>query len=375
MSPNNTRDKIIKIEIFKFNIPLKTPFRIAFETITHAENILIKIHTNSEICGWGECSPYKSIIGETQAGEFEIAPLLAKSILGKSPLEIENRLLDLDLAITANPCIKSAFDIALHDIAAQSAGMPLYAYLGGANDRILHTDMTIGLDTPENMAQQAREFLAAGFPAIKVKVGTTLEADLARIKAIREVVGSNLPLRIDANQGWSPTNALQILKAMESYNIEHCEAPISKKHRKALINLNRESPIPIMADESLFGPEDAYQLASQNACDYFNIKLAKSGGIRNAMKIATIAEVSGIKSQVGCFSESRLAITALAHFVLAAKNVVHFDMDAPLMLTDDPILGGIKYGDEGSIHVPDTIGIGVSIPDEYLQKMVCRAIE
>ena len=107
--------KISKIEVFKLNIPLKQPFHIAFETITHAENIIIKIHTNTGLCGWGECSPYKSIIGETQAGEYAIAPLLAKAIMGKNPLELENRLYDLDMAITGNACLKSAFDLVLYD--------------------------------------------------------------------------------------------------------------------------------------------------------------------------------------------------------------------------------------------------------------------
>ena len=366
---------ISKIDIFKLNIPLKIPFRIALETITHAENILIRIHTKEGLCGWGECSPYKSIIGETQAGEFAIAPLLAKAILGKSALAIENRLDDLDAAITNNFCIKSAFDMALYDLAAQYAEMPLYRFLGGNNDRALHTDMTIGIDTPDNMAQLALTYHKEGFPAIKVKLGTTLEADVARIKAIREAIGYETPLRIDANQGWTPAIARRTLQALESYQIEHCEAPIPKGDWLVLAQIHQHSPIPIMADESLFTHKDAFQLARHQACAYFNIKLAKSGGIRNALKIVAIAEAAGISSQVGCFSESRLAMTALAHFVLSAKNVVHFDMDAPLMLTNDPAQGGIIYKEKGQISVPEAIGLGVTIEDSYLKQLEHIIIE
>ena len=361
--------KISSIEIFKLNIPLKIPFRIAFETVTHAQNIILKVHTNTGLCGWGESSPFKSIIGENQASQFEIAQALAQALLQKKPLEIENRLQDLDLVITANPCIKSAFDMALYDLAAQSAKLPLYAFLGGANDRTIRTDMTIGIDHPEAMAALAETYLKEGFPAIKVKVGTNKQEDVARVRAIREAVGNTIPLRLDANQGWTKAEALQTLQALAAFDIEHCEAPVAKWNYQALQEISRKSPIPIMADESLFGPSDAARLAASGACGYFNIKLAKSGGIRNALKITAIAEAFGIQSQVGCFSETRLGITALAHLALASKNIIHFDMDSPLMQSEDPVEGGIRYLEQGKIEVPDTPGIGASIAPKYLAEM------
>ena len=357
------------IEIYKLDIPLKIPFRIAFETIRHAQNLLIRIHANNGLVGCGESSPYKSILGESQESQFALAPSLAKSILEKNPLEIENRITDLDGTISGNPCLKSAFDIALYDLSAQQAQMPLYQFLGGANDRTLQSDMTVGLESAEIMAKRAKEFALQGFPAIKIKLGTTLKEDVTRIRAIREAIGPKLALRIDANQGWSPSNALAILNAITPYNIEHCEAPISKKLPHALAELQRLSPIPIMADESLFSPEDAYQLARNNACAYFNIKLAKSGGIFQATKIAHIADAAGIPCQVGCFSESKIATSALAHFALAHKNIIHFDMDAPLMLAEDPVIGGINYDRNGKIHIGEKPGIGAKIDPDYLKKL------
>lgn len=360
--------KITAIEVFKIDVPLNIPFRIAFETIRHAQNCIIKIHCSNEICGWGESSPFKSIIGEAQESQFEIAKSLAKAILNKNPLEIENRLADLDRVITANPCIKSAFDMALYDIAAQQAQLPLYAFLGGANDRDLYTDMTIGIDTPGAMAQLALQYKTDGFPAIKIKVGTTKQEDVARVAAIRQAVGPAMALRLDANQGWTKGVAIQTLQALAAYDIEHCEAPIAKWNQEGLIAVNRESPIPIMADESLFSPTDAARLAKQGAVDYFNIKLAKSGGIRNALKITAIAEANGIRSQVGCFSETKLGITALVHLSLASKNIVHFDMDSPLMHAEDPVEGGIEYVGKGKIMVSNAIGIGASIKTSILDK-------
>ncbi len=362
--------KITSVEIYKFNVPLVEPFVIAIETITHAESILIKMNTDSGIYGWGECNPYRSIVGETQATCFEIAKFLSQILIGKNPITVGNCIEEMDKMLFGNRCAKSAFDMALYDIASKAANMPLYAYLGGDNNRTIHTDMTVGINTPQYMAASALRFKNAGFPAIKIKLGTNKKDDTARVKAIREAVGNDIPLRTDANQGWDEATAIETLRAISIYDIEHCEQPVNARNFLGMANVKRQSPIPIMADESVFDHIDAFNLAQIQACDYFNIKLAKSGGIYNALKINAIGEGAGIKCQVGCFSETRLAMTALMHFVLASKNVVHFDMDAPLMLSSDPILRGVQYGENGSVFLAnDSIGIGAEVDDAFLREM------
>jgi L-Ala-D/L-Glu epimerase len=366
--------KITSVEIYKFNVPLKEPFVIAIETITHAESILLKINTDSGIYGLGECNPYRSIAGETQDTCFEMAQFLAKILRGGNPQAINNRLAEMDKMVAGNRCIKSAFDMALYDIAAKAANMPLYAFLGGENNRTVETDMTVGINTPEYMAAAALRFKNEGFPAIKVKLGRNKNDDVARIKAIRQAIGDTMPLRIDANQGWDEATAIATLNALTQYDIEHCEQPVSARNITALANVKRHSPIPIMADESVFDPIDALNLVRHNACNYFNIKLSKSGGIHNALKINAIAEAAGIKCQVGCFSETRLAMSALMHFIMACPNVVHFDLDAPLMLSVDPILRGVKYGENGQVFIGDEIGIGADINADFLKDLKKKVI-
>ncbi len=361
--------KITDIEIFKLNIPLKNPFIISLGTIIAANNIIVKIHTNQGIYGIGEGCPYIYIVGETQESDFEIAKKIAVLLKNKNPLHIEERLADIHRAIKFNPTIKSAFDMALYDLLGKYAQMPLYALFGGKNDRQIFTDMTVSLNTPELMAAEALKFKTQGFQAIKVKLGTNKKDDVARIEAIREAIGEEIPLRIDANQGWDCTTAIATLKALERYDIEHCEEPIPRWNHWDWVKVRNASPIPIMADESLFDEHDAFRLASVGACDYFNIKLSKSGGIHSALKIISIAEAAGIQSQVGCMSESRLALTALAHLAMARKNVVHFDMDSALMLSQDPVVGGIQYVENGKIVLPESIGIGADIHENYLQAM------
>ena len=369
--------KIAKIELFKLNVPLIEPFVIAIETITNAESIALKITTDDGLVGFGECNPYRSIAGETQATAFEAGKFLGRILLsetksrfvserGRNPIGIVNCLAEMDKMLAGNRCIKSAFDMALHDLAAKAAGIPLYQLLGGANNRSVTTDMTVGIGTAEYMAAAALRFKNAGFPAIKIKLGTTRQADVLRIKTIRETVGDAIPLRIDANQGWDEATAIQTLKALEKYDIEHCEQPTTARDIRTLARVRAASPIPIMADESVFDHFDALNLVRAEACDYFNIKLSKSGGIHKALKINHIAEAAGIRCQVGCFSETRLAMSALMHFILASPNVVHFDLDAPLMLSEDPILRGVVYGENGSVFIDDAVGIGAAFDEDFL---------
>ncbi|TVQ50734.1 MAG: dipeptide epimerase [Saprospirales bacterium] len=363
--------KIVEIRIYPFVIPLAEPFVISLGTITHARNLLIELHTDSGITGLGECSPYPFINGEMLDGQIPIAEKLGTLWLGKNPQEIENRLLELDRALSGNMALKSAFDMALYDLNAKLSGMPLYAYLGGANDKVVYTDRTVSVGEPTQMALEARNYLDAGFHSIKIKLGGPYELDMKRIEAIRAAVGYDIPLRLDANQAWTVAQAVRTLRALEKFNIEHCEEPIHAGDLRGLNFVRKISPIPIMADESLFDHKDAIRLVQNDACDYFNIKLSKSGGLFKALKIVAIAEGSGIACQVGCFSESRLGITALMHLVLARKAIVHYDMDSPLMLKDDPLIGGVEISAAGKVSLQNEIaGIGVSVDYDYLGKAV-----
>jgi len=360
---------IHQVEIIKLNIPYKEPFVISLGIIHEATNVVIRIHTSSGLTGTGECAPFVFIVGETQETVFELAKQVGKLIIGKDPFAIEDRLAEIDRAVKGNYTMKSAFDMALYDLAAHGANLPLYRLLGGSNSREIYTDMTISIGAPDKVARDALEFKKAGFPAIKVKLGTTMKEDVARIKAIRDAVGMDYPIRIDANQGWDTITAIATLNALDKYHIEHCEEPIAHWNNRDQVKVRENSPIPIMADESLFDHHDAFRLARLGACDYFNIKFSKSGGINNALKIIAIAEASGIKCQVGCMSESRFALTALMHLVAARNNIVHFDIDSSLMLAEDPVVGGIEYKGNGKWELGDEVGIGADFKEEVLNEM------
>ncbi len=363
---NNSAIK--RIEVYKLDVPLKEPFIISLGEIKTANSIVIRMITESGLTGTGECNPLVYIAGEMQESQFEIAKKISGVLLGKDPFAIEDRLLEIERILPGNYTLKSAYDMALYDLLAKEAGLPLYRLLGGGNSREIRTDLTVSLNTPEKMAAKAAQYIGEGFKAIKVKLGTSYAEDVARIKAIRESIGYDIPLRIDANQGWDPVTAIRILKALEPYDIEHCEEPVPHWDNAGLKRVRDHSPIPVMADESVFDHRDAFRLASMGACDYFNIKLSKSGGIHHALKIVAIAEAGGLKCQVGCMNETRYALTALTHLVAARNNIVHFDIDSSFLLATDPVIGGIIHKGGGRWVLPDTPGIGADFDKDILEK-------
>lgn len=359
---------ITSIELYQLRIPLKQPFIISLGPQYDADNLLVVIRTNEGIGGWGECSPYMSINGESIDTCYIVGQYLAQVLKGMDPTNIAACTEAMNRLITRNESIKSAFDMALYDIAAQASNMPLYKYLVGSKNKTISTDMTVGLGSAEKMAAEALEYKNAGFPSIKVKLGTNTQDDVARVQSIRTAIGNTLPLRIDANQGWSVETAIATLKALEPYDIEHCEEPIARWDYMRLPEVRKASSIKIMSDESCFDQHDAARLAQLQACDYFNIKLGKSGGIYNALQIVDVAAAHGIKLQVGSFMESRLAMTALVHFAYSSDLIVHYDIDTPLMLSKDPVVGGMQYKANGVIEIDDTPGIGATVDEAFLKE-------
>lgn len=361
---------ISKIDLFPLSIPLKAPFITSLGSLDAVESVIVRMTTKDGHVGWGECNPFWSINGETQETCMSVGKYLAKALIGQDPSDIEGAHRIMDRLIFGNNSIKSAFDIACHDIAAQVAGKPLFEFLGGSVGRELITDYTVSIATPEKMASDAKDIVRKGFTVIKVKLGSDGDVDIARILAIREEIGIEVPLRIDANQGWSPEQAILVLNALGDANIQHCEEPIPRWQFMEMRRVKDASPIPIMADESCCDHHDAERLIALRACQRFNIKLGKSGGLFKARKIIALAEAAGMEVQIGGFLESRLAWTAAAHLALTSDAVRYCDMDTPLMFTEDPVEGGILYSDGGRIAVPSTIGLGASVTPRFLRNVV-----
>ncbi len=357
---------ITSISIYRFSIPM-VPFTIATGTMDFAQNTLIHVHTNEGLIGVGECSAFPMIVGETQDTCFVLAQDFAKIWKGKDASKMEERMQELNTYIAGNHTIKSAFDMALYDLAAKNADLPLYKYLGGHYFEP-ESDLTIGIGDVETMAAVAKDFVESrAVKMIKVKLGKKVSDDIARISAIRKAAGNNIILRIDANQGWDYEQAVEALTVMGSLNIQFCEQPMPRHLDYKLPELKRLSPIKIMADESVFGHYEAERLIATNSCDYVNIKLSKAGGIAEALRIHEVCKAANIPNMLGGMLESRVALSAKVHLALACSNIVFYDLDTCLLGHKiDPVINGVQF-DGMKLKLPDLPGIGADADPEFLK--------
>ena len=356
---------IIKVDIYRFSIPM-VPFTIATGTMEHAQNVFIRVHTDAGFYGVGECSAFPMIVGETQDTCLIMAKEFAKLWIRKDALDIPARLQHLHDFAAGNTTIKSAFDMALYDIAAKNAGLPLYEFLNGTK-REVETDITIGIGLPEIMAEKAVEFKSNGAHILKVKLGKSAKEDVERIKQIRNAMGNAMKIRVDANQGWSFDAAVYALQALGDYDVQFCEQPMRTWNDDRLYELMKLSPVKIMADESVYNHHDARKQIKAGFCDYINIKLAKSGGLFEAKKIHDLAAEHSIPCMMGGMLESRIALSAKLHFVYASPNIKFYDMDTCMLGHKvDPCIGGVTY-DGYLLDIDDAIGIGADADDGYLE--------
>lgn len=351
--------KIIDIEIVKISIPLLTPFKTALRTVNKIENLAVKVLTDTGNIGYGEAAPTAVITGDTFASmESGIKDYIKPNIKGLSIENIEEIMKKINTSMVGNSSAKAAVDMAIYDLYGQLYNAPLYKLLGGFKKE-LETDITISVNDPIEMSQDSLKAIDRGFKTLKIKVGKDSKIDLLRLKAIREAVGYNVDIRLDANQGWKPKEAVSILRKMEDegLNIELVEQPVVAHDFEGLKFVTDNVNIPVMADESMFSPRDAVKLMEMRAVNLVNIKLMKTGGIYNALKICSLAEIYGIECMMGCMLESKLSVTAAVHLAAAKSVITKIDLDGPSLCKEDPFDGGAIFNNS-KIILPDDIGLG-----------------
>ncbi len=362
--------RIKSIDIFNCELKLKKVFITSLGPIKSSHHIFIRVVLEDGTYGWGECAPSNTINGENIKTCLSIAPDLCKSILDLNIFDHDTINEKLNQFIYGNRSIKSAIDVACYDAASKKVNKPLYQYLGGKINKKLYTDYTVSLDSIEKMTKQAIEIKKNGFSIIKIKVGENGIQDIERIKSIRNSIGDNIQLRIDANQGWGIEEAVKTLRGMNKYNIEYCEAPINKELAHKLNYVKENSPIKIMADESLFSSNDALKLVDGKHCQYFNLKIGKTGGIHEALKIIKIAERNNIMMQFGGFIESKIIFTVNCHLAYISENIKFLDCDSPLFHEENPIIGGLEYQKDWEMKIQNKPGLSVNVKKEYLQNHI-----
>ena len=353
--------KVTNIDTFNVSVPLIKPFKTAIRTVLSADSLIVRLDCDNGISGWGEAPATVAITGDSLTSiEAAIKEYLGPFLIGRNLLAYEEVLTGLAGVMVGNTSAKAALDMAIYDCLAQYSKLPLYEYLGGAAGE-LETDMTVSVNSPEEMGDDAERYIGEGFSVLKVKVGIgDIAQDIKRVKEIRKRAGEQIRIRLDANQGWSAKDAIKAIRQMEDegLDIELVEQPVIAQDLYGLKKVTDHVDTLIMADEAVFSAKQALEVIRMRAADLINIKLMKAGGIYQGQIINRLAETAGMECMVGSMIETHLGITAAAHFAASKKNITRFDFDAPLMLSKNILEGGLQY--EGSkIHLPDGMGLGI----------------
>ena len=352
--------KIAQIRLALLKVPLKHPFKTALRTVKEIEDVVVIVQTDEGLTAYGEAAPTALITGDSKGAIVAaIRDHIAPALVGMPLDNLEVVFEWLDNSILKNTSAKAAVDMAIYDLYGQLIGTPVYKLLGGYRKQ-LETDLTISINSPQEMAADSLEAESLGYKVLKIKLGKDVQLDLQRMEAIVSAVGSDIKFRLDANQGWKPKEAVRILRIIEDkgFPIEFVEQPVAAHDFEGLKFVTENTSLDVMADESVFSPSDALHLLQMRAVDLLNIKLMKCGGIHQALKICSLAEIFGVDCMVGCMLESKLSVNAAAHLAAARSVVKHIDLDGPGLSLVDPIEGGAHFA-HSIITLNDNPGLGI----------------
>lgn len=362
--------KLVEVTAFPFAVPLVNPFRIATMECRAAEGVWARVRTAGGLVGWGEATPLASINGETQGTVIEALKMYTRVGGADWISRRAEAMQTCRRALPGHGAALSALEMAIWDVLAQQAGLPLWALLGG-DGQPRPTDATIGIVEPEVAAERAQSILDRGFRHIKIKLGDSPAADMARVEAVAAVAEDHeeiVALRVDANQAYKRDTAIEVLNGCVDYGVEFCEQPVARFDHAGLAFCHEFGGTPVMADESCFGPEDVVALARVNACGLVNVKVSKAGGLERSLDTARAARAAHMECMMGGMVETRLGVTAALHVAMSDPAFRWFDLDAAMGHAEDPILCGVEYRD-GHAVAPDHLGLGASPDPAYLNRL------
>lgn len=351
----------MKITDFKLSIirnELKKPFVTNIRRVEAIEDVCLTLIVDDGTEGYGEAPPTVAITGEdietiNKTIKERIFPAIKEIELGDSDI-----FEALHASVAKNTSAKACVDMALYDILSKSANKPLYEYLGG-KPKTLRTNLTISLGDNDTMLKDAIEAFNDGFGILKVKVGANEYNTVEVMRNIRTALPSTI-LRVDANQAWDAKTALKIIEKIAPLNIELIEQPTKAEDLVGLAEITAHSSIPILADESVFGYEDAVRILDSRMADYINIKLMKTGGIYEARKIASLAKERGAKVMIGSMLESVISVSAAAHFAMSDENICFYDLDGPLLAKPSTLKNALNF-EKDEITLVECSGLGIQM--------------
>jgi len=350
--------QITNVEVLPVELSLRLPYRTAYHPeIDRVTVVFVRIETRQGQVAWGCAAFDPALTGETLEDVVRACRACACRARDLNPLNTEYALEELAQLTKTSPSALCAFDIAFHDLLGLAAGLPLYRLLGGYRNRI-QTSVTIGIAPVKETVELARDRARQGFRILKVKGGLDPDEDVRRVRAIHKAL-PHFTLRLDADQGYTVQQALDVTRALEG-RLEMLEQPTPADDLDGLRQVTKHSPVPILADESVVGPASALEIAASRAADGMSVKLATCGGLRCARQVDTIARAAKMTTMVSCVNEPALLTAAGLSFALSSPNVRYGDLDGHLDLVGDPTVPGFLL-EEGWLIATDVPGLGCTV--------------
>ena len=351
---------ITAVSTHRLTTPLHTPFVTALRHTTTTDTVVVTITDSDGVTGWGEAPQVWQVTGESLAGaDAAISGPLRAAVLGRDTDDLVSVCRAVAGTVVRNFGAKAAVDVAMHDLAARRRGVSLPVFLGSTTHRV-PTDVTVAAGDAAAVARSAADRAAAGFDVLKMKVGTDAAGDVARVRAVRDAVGDDVRLRLDANQGWTPREAVQVICALEDagVHVELVEQPVAAADLDGLAWVTSRVNTAVMADESVFGVRDLVEVIRRRAADMVNVKLAKCGGLTAARTLLDLARAHGLGTMVGSMMETHIGVGAAASLVAAYGTTAVCDLDAAWWAATSPVIGGLVY-DQATVVLPSGPGLGI----------------
>jgi len=378
--------KIIRIECIPTSLPRAKPFITSQPMPDRINAVLLKIHTDEGITGIAESGDTSvTHLGESQDSILSLMKTVLgpQVLLGEDPLKIEKIVASMDSRVKLNNQAKSIVDIALHDIAGKTSGVPVYQLLGGKTQGKIPLHYVLSSGTPQSMSAEAARVVKAGFKHVRLKVAAqSPEKDVENIRVVRETVGEDIRISADANEGWHYLQALAVLKKLEPFNLSWIEQPVPWWDVENLARLREKVRIPVYADESLVDLSQAAELIRKQAVDGFILKLQRIGGLLKAGKCLALAQAAGLPVSTGCIHGSGVESAAYAHLAASSQwlSISDHGFNGPLIVHDvldtvgHPITGDIAVNvpryQEGFIYPPEAPGLGVELNEELVGRII-----
>ncbi len=353
--------KIDRLRAYPIAIDRSEVFKIATGSSLTAENVYVKVDSG-DISGWGNSSP-NSVTGETTES-------ILKMLRGVKPyveneVEITSLWEELKKKHPQDPSALAGLDIGLYDLKGNIQGEQVFEMHGG-KERGVITDRTIGIMPLTDTVEHAREYVDRGFTALKIKIGLDLLEDIKRVAAVREEVGDDIRIWVDANQGYSVQESITLCQKLADLDVVFVEQPVKEDDLEGLKKVSEESTIPVMADEAVKDHEMAEKICSEELADMVNIKLMKCGGLTGAWKIVDVLEDYGVDAMVGCMGEDVPAIAAGVNLCLTTDRIKYADLDSHFMLSD-MAFRGLEFK-EGKLWLSGETGLGIQVIEDKLEK-------